>query len=138
MSNTLKNEFRIRNTKTKSWVEPNGNPTQPQRILLDVNTGELIQYDVLSNTMMFLDKETNIISRNTHIRDVNGDEIFEGDVVSIKIRHLKTISSVTYSHRARTFCVCGVIANTPLSGFTPDQLKIVDNIYEDKQSDEYI
>lgn len=64
----------------------------------------------------------------TGLKDKNGKEIFEGDVALI---YGEKISKVFYSQGS--FCVDILNGGTPLHGFSPKQLEVVGNVWENPE-----
>lgn len=90
-------------------------------------------YEDLSDLFCFLkaDADTGYYSelmQSTGLFDEYGKEIFEGDIVLI---YGEKISKVFYSQGS--FCVDILNGGTPLHGFSPKQLEVIGNIYENPE-----
>lgn len=90
-------------------------------------------YEDLSDLFCFLkaDADTGYCSelmQSTGLADVNGKEIFEGDIVLI---YDEKISKVFYSQGS--FCVDILNGGTPLHAFSSKQLEVIGNIYENPE-----
>ena len=68
------------------------------------------------------------LMQSTGLFDEYGKEIFEGDIVLI---YGEKISKVFYSQGS--FCVDILNGGTPLHGFSPKQLEVIGNIYENPE-----
>ncbi|MCK4005532.1 hypothetical protein HCC50_09285 [Streptococcus suis] len=68
------------------------------------------------------------LMQSTGLFDVNGKEIFEGDVVRILDEKL---SKIYYSDGA--FCVDILNGGTPLHAFLSEHLEVIGNIYENPE-----
>lgn len=68
------------------------------------------------------------LMQSTGLFDENGKEIFNGDIVLI---YGEKISKVFYSQGS--FCVDILNGGTPLHGFSPKQLEVIGNIYENPE-----
>ncbi|MEG3316198.1 YopX family protein, partial [Streptococcus suis] len=69
-----------------------------------------------------------VVMQSTGLFDVNGKEIFEGDVVKI---FGEKLSKIYYSDGA--FCVDILIGETPLHAFLSEQLEIIGNIHRNPE-----
>lgn len=71
--------------------------------------------------------EVNLM-QSTGMVDKDGKEVFEGDVALI---YGEKISKVFYSQGS--FCVDILNGGTPLHGFSPKQLEVVGNVWENPE-----
>ncbi|MCL4890669.1 YopX family protein [Streptococcus gallolyticus] len=90
-------------------------------------------YEDLSDLFCILknDTDTGYISelmQSTGLFDENGKEIFNGDIVLI---YGEKISKVFYSQGS--FCVDILNGGTPLHGFSPKQLEVIGNVWENPE-----
>lgn len=68
------------------------------------------------------------LMQSTGLVDENGKEIFNGDIVLI---YGEKISKVFYSQGS--FCVDILNGGTPLHGFSPKQLEVIGNVWENPE-----
>lgn len=68
------------------------------------------------------------LMQSTGLKDKNGKEIYDGDIVLI---YGEKISKVFYSQGS--FCVDILNGGTPLHGFSPKQLEVIGNVWENPE-----
>ena len=74
-----------------------------------------------------------IVMQYTGLKDKNGKEIYEGDVINANIteHHLPTMGSVVFDDHFLFYANKNEAGNTPL--FKLDQIEIIGNIYENPE-----
>ena len=109
--------------KFRAWLKD-------EKRMIDVNEMTFINNEVylISDVTDFYTYEEFKLMQSTGLFDENGKEIFNGDIVLI---YGEKISKVFYSQGS--FCVDILNGGTPLHGFSPKQLEVIGNVWENPE-----
>ena len=118
-------KFRGQRQSDNKWIY--GDLLQPIEIcdIYEISDCESIdgsRYDVVEDT----------IGQYTGLKDKNGKEIYEGDIVKIDCPTMKMTGEIKYSEMSATFFIYDEIIEETL-WYQKEELEVIGNIYENPE-----
>ena len=115
-------KFRGKDKKTGEWLYGN----------LQVPTIEGVPYFMWDKENFQCEVETNTIGQFTGLKDKNGKEIYEGDVIAFVFKGKDVRSEVAWSEYAAMFFFKQLNAHLFTSMFAP-KFTVIGNIHDNKE-----
>lgn len=120
----------MREIKFRCWDKENKEMLDVEYLHWDDCTGEFsIRTTMYSD---YFDTEDMILMQYVGLKDKNGKEIYEGDIVKIDCPTMKMTGEIKYSEMSATFFIYDEIIEETL-WYQKEELEVIGNIYENPE-----